>query len=82
MSNLQLNLADLKLSESDFAGSGPNRPQQLRDEDIAVIGIACKIAGSGDAGQFWESLREGKDAIRPFPASRKRICRSYIVRVI
>lgn len=72
MSNLQLNLADLKLSESDFAGSGPNRPQQLRDEDIAVIGIACKIAGSGDAGQFWESLREGKDAIRPFPASRKK----------
>ncbi|WP_150273755.1 non-ribosomal peptide synthetase [Paenibacillus tepidiphilus] len=72
MSKLQLNLADLKLSEADYAGSGPNRPQQFRDEDIAVIGIACKIAGSGDAGQFWESLREGRDAIRPFPEARKK----------
>lgn len=72
MTKTGFNLAALQFSEQDFLDAGPIAVNELRDSDIAVIGMSCKIAESENVAQFWELLRAGQDAIRPFPASRKK----------
>nr|WP_226887786.1 non-ribosomal peptide synthetase [Paenibacillus polymyxa] len=72
MTKTGFNLAALQFNEQDFQDAGPIAVNELRDSDIAVIGISCKIAESENVAQFWDLLRAGQDAIRPFPARRKR----------
>jgi acyl transferase domain-containing protein/acyl carrier protein len=47
------------------AGSpGPREP-------IAIVGMACRVpGGAGDPEQFWQLLREGRDAIELIPPAR------------
>lgn len=33
-------------------------------EPIAVIGLACRVPGAGDARRFWQNLVDGVDAVR------------------
>jgi len=33
--------------------------------DIAIIGMACRLPGAGDLDEFWEMLRDGREAMRP-----------------
>ena len=41
------------------------------DEPIAVVSMACRLPGGIETPeQFWELLREGQDAIEPFPPDR------------
>ena len=35
-------------------------------EPIAVIGLACRFPGAGDAGQYWTNLRDGVESITVF----------------
>ena len=38
------------------------------NEPIAIVGMACRTPGGViDAGSYWALLREGRDAIGPFP---------------
>ncbi len=39
-------------------------------EPIAIVGIGCRFPGASNCGEFWQLLRQGKDAITPIPASR------------
>ncbi|MBO2445569.1 type I polyketide synthase [Actinomadura barringtoniae] len=40
-------------------------------EPIAVVGIGCRFPGAGGGPEeFWQFLRDGKDAIRKVPAER------------
>ena len=39
-------------------------------EPIAVVGLACRVPGADDAGQFWQLLRNGIDATGPVPGNR------------
>lgn len=39
-------------------------------EDIAIIGISGRYPESGDLGEFWENLKNGKDCISEIPADR------------
>ena len=32
--------------------------------DIAIIGMACRLPGASDLDEFWEMLRDGREAIR------------------
>src|SRR2546421_10469148 len=42
-----------------------------RNEPIGVVGIGCRFPGqSNTPDQFWQLLREGRDAITEVPASR------------
>ncbi|WP_160395836.1 SDR family NAD(P)-dependent oxidoreductase [Paenibacillus sp. MMS18-CY102] len=40
------------------------------DQDIAIIGIACRFPGAADTQQFWDNLKAGKDCITEIPADR------------
>ncbi len=43
----------------------------LRADPIAVVGMACRVPGAGSSvEEFWELLRDGRDAIRDIPADR------------
>jgi acyl transferase domain-containing protein len=41
-----------------------------RREGIAVVGMSCRFPGAASPRELWHLLREGVDAIRPFPAER------------
>lgn len=43
-----------------------------RMEDIAVIGMACRLPQAGGPEEFWSNLIHGVDSIGDFPDSRKR----------
>ncbi|NJN20897.1 MAG: type I polyketide synthase [Leptolyngbya sp. RL_3_1] len=39
-------------------------------EPIAIVGMGCRFPGAENCGEFWQLLKQGKDAIAPIPASR------------
>jgi polyketide synthase PksN len=41
-----------------------------RDEDIAVVGMSCRIAGANNPAEFWRMLDEGRDMISEIPSDR------------
>ena len=41
-----------------------------RDEDIAVVGMSCRIAGANNPDEFWRMLDEGRDMISEVPSDR------------
>ncbi|MFN8009506.1 MAG: beta-ketoacyl synthase N-terminal-like domain-containing protein, partial [Terriglobia bacterium] len=45
--------------------------EQERTEPIAITGVGCRFpGGANDPDQFWDLLRDGRDAIRNIPAER------------
>lgn len=39
-------------------------------ESIAIVGMGCRFPGAKNLEEFWELLRDGKDAITEIPADR------------
>ena len=35
--------------------------QNMRDADVAIIGMACRFPGADTVGKFWDILREGRE---------------------
>ncbi|KAI3333354.1 hypothetical protein F4824DRAFT_472200 [Ustulina deusta] len=48
----------------------PIRKCVYSDNDIAVIGMSCKVAGADDLEQFWELLCSGQSQHREVPRER------------
>ncbi|MFC8147750.1 type I polyketide synthase, partial [Streptomyces paradoxus] len=46
--------------------------RRSRSEDIAVVGLSCRLPGAGNPQAFWELLSTGTSAITPVPAGRLR----------
>ncbi|MCK8435445.1 acyltransferase domain-containing protein, partial [Streptomyces sp. D2-8] len=44
--------------------------RRARSEDIAVVGLSCRLPGAGNPEAFWELLSTGTSAITPVPADR------------
>ncbi|MBW4427779.1 MAG: SDR family oxidoreductase [Nostoc desertorum CM1-VF14] len=44
--------------------------QEIREQDIAIIGMACKVPGADNLEQYWDLLMAGKSVIRDVPAER------------
>ncbi|MEL7038071.1 MAG: SDR family NAD(P)-dependent oxidoreductase [Cyanobacteria bacterium J06592_8] len=42
----------------------------LKVEDIAIIGMACKVPGANNVGEYWNLLKEGRSTIKDVPNSR------------
>jgi acyl transferase domain-containing protein/acyl carrier protein len=52
--------------------SQPSQPTPAQTP-IAIIGVGCRFPGAGSPREFWELLRNGVDAIRELPASRREL---------
>ncbi|KUJ66296.1 beta-ketoacyl synthase [Streptomyces albus subsp. albus] len=39
---------------------------EIRESDIAIIGMACRFPEAATTGTFWSNLREGRESIRFF----------------
>ncbi|MFD0360319.1 type I polyketide synthase, partial [Nocardia sp. GCM10030253] len=44
-----------------------------RANDIAIVGMSCRLPGAADLEKFWRLLREGRDAVGSAPADRPGI---------
>nr|WHS04491.1 polyketide synthase [Phaeosphaeriaceae sp. CF-150626] len=53
----------------DDANRGPER--LYRESDIAVVGMACKVAGADDVQEFWDLLVEGESQHRDISTSER-----------
>ncbi len=59
-----------------LADTAPARGQRtalvasVRDEPIAIIGMACRFPGGGDLEAFWRLLAEGRSCITEVPRER------------
>lgn len=51
---------------------------EYREEDIAIIGIYAKLPLAQDVNEFWENIKNGRDCITGFPATRKKDVDAYI----
>src|SRR6185436_300854 len=40
------------------------------NEEIAIVGMSCRLPGADSLQEFWDLLHKGKDAIREIPAER------------
>jgi acyl transferase domain-containing protein/NADPH:quinone reductase-like Zn-dependent oxidoreductase/acyl carrier protein len=43
---------------------------ETKGEGFAIVGYALRLPGAGDADEFWDVLREGRDAISEVPQDR------------
>ena len=48
-----------------------------RAQDIAIIGLSCRLPGARNAAELWGMLRDGKDAITEIPADRWDVAAVY-----
>ncbi|MES2347144.1 MAG: SDR family NAD(P)-dependent oxidoreductase, partial [Pseudomonadota bacterium] len=61
-------LAGVPTVAAPQAAAGPGA-DQAQDQDIAIVGLACRLPGGGPDG-FWQLLRDGVDGVRDVPANR------------
>ena len=57
--------------------SRPDARIDLASESIAIIGIGCRFPGSSGPQEFWQSIRDGVDAITEVPADRFNLDQVY-----
>ncbi len=50
--------------------SALNARGPMKDDAIAIVGMAGRYPGAADIGEFWRNLRAGRDAIGEVPADR------------
>ena len=65
------------LIEIDDLQSQLEAERRLRTEPIAVVGMACRFPGADGPEAFWQSLRDGVDAVTEVPADRWNIDAYY-----
>lgn len=53
-----------------FAELEVHNTRPYSEDDIAVIGVSCKVAGANDLEQFWDLLCEGKSQHKEVPQDR------------
>lgn len=66
-------MTDDSLSTQGYhKGSEAEGPKARKADDIAVIGMAIKVAGADDVDEFWDLLAHGKSQHREVPENRLR----------
>ena len=58
------------LAAIDRLQSRLDASEGARREPIAIVGLGCRFPGAGNPQEFWELLRDGRDAVRDVPADR------------
>ena len=62
---------------TDESPSGLDDHREVDSAPIAIIGIGCRFPGSSGPQAFWQSIRDGIDAISEVPADRFNISEVY-----
>ena len=62
---------------TDESPSGSEARSEMNSEPIAIIGIGCRFPGSSGPQEFWQSIRDGIDAITEVPADRFNLDEVY-----
>jgi len=64
---------------TEESGKTPLHTKSLRDDnseicpnDIAVIGMSCKVPGANNTAKFWQNLLKNQTNIQPLPNQRKK----------
>ncbi|MEK9524688.1 SDR family NAD(P)-dependent oxidoreductase [Streptomyces venezuelae] len=54
---------------------GPSQqvPGGIDDRTVAVVGLSCRFPGGANPAEFWDLLRNGRDAIAAPPADRAHL---------
>ncbi|MDT0442562.1 SDR family NAD(P)-dependent oxidoreductase [Streptomyces johnsoniae] len=58
-------------SRQSDARTVPGGPDSRGGEPVAVVGLACRLPGAPSPAEFWQLLREGRDAVGPAADSRR-----------
>nr|WP_235918056.1 non-ribosomal peptide synthetase [Paenibacillus lutrae] len=45
---------------------------EVQAEDVAIIGISCRLPGARNKEEFWSILDKGASSIGPFPTGRRK----------
>jgi polyketide synthase PksN len=53
------------------------KKEEIKNEDIAIIGLSGIYPGANDIAQFWDNLKAGKDSITEIPEQRWNIQEFY-----
>lgn len=78
-SKVELTLEEPELEEPDDSGISAfaqtykksfKSVVNYREEDVAIIGMSCSIAGARNAEEFWDVLNEGKCMVSTIPEDR------------
>src|SRR5271156_2170937 len=64
-------------ANESLSADGVEARSEMESEPIAIIGIGCRFPGSNGPEEFWQSLRDGVDAITEVPADRFEVNRVY-----
>ncbi|MGW8604827.1 type I polyketide synthase, partial [Streptomyces sp. NPDC055893] len=48
-------------------------PEGIDDQAVAVVGLSCRFPGGANPAEFWDLLRNGRDAIAEPPADRAHL---------
>lgn len=54
---------------ASLGSASPHSPS-YKDDDIAIVGMSCKLAGAESLEEFWELLCQGKSQHREVPTDR------------
>ncbi|KAJ1323107.1 phthiocerol/phenolphthiocerol synthesis type-I polyketide synthase C [Microdochium nivale] len=65
------------LSMTDFERQQFSKTRLPWDTDIAVVGMACKVAGAEDLDEFWQILCKGKSQHKRVPEDRFKFDTPY-----
>ncbi|MGC0154347.1 SDR family oxidoreductase [Chromobacterium vaccinii] len=63
--------AEIKLRQPP--ASPASQPARAAADDIAIVGLSCRVPGARDAQAFWELLSQGVGAVGEVPAERWRV---------
>ncbi|MEO1339827.1 MAG: SDR family NAD(P)-dependent oxidoreductase, partial [Cyanobacteria bacterium J06635_13] len=67
----QQNLAPKSAPSPVATTPTPAKPQTAaKVQDIAIIGMACKVPGANNLDEYWDLLKSGRSAISDVPSSR------------
>ncbi|GGF89962.1 hypothetical protein GCM10010912_38930 [Paenibacillus albidus] len=50
----------------------------VRENDIAIIGMSMNLPGASTSEQLWDNLARGKDSIKDYNSERKQDAKEYI----
>ncbi|MFI6095755.1 alpha/beta fold hydrolase [Lentzea sp. NPDC051213] len=51
--------------------------ERTRNDPIAIVGMACRMPGARSLGEFWELMRDGRDAVTDVPPDRFDVDEHY-----